>query len=57
MKILKRLWCALRGHPYPVIRDEAVYQDWVLGNVPFAPLDYCSHCGTNVTTHNRGTQS
>lgn len=43
----RRLWCAFRDHPYPHVHDPDEYQDWVLGNVPYLPLE-CSHCGRQL---------
>jgi hypothetical protein len=44
---LKRLWCALRDHPYPMQCHGGpdAYDDWVRGNDPFRPPNQCTHCG------------
>jgi hypothetical protein len=53
----KRLWCALRGHPYPPTRSDQAYRDWLDGNEPFAPDWYCSHCGAVRSDRWRGMHS
>ena len=46
--LLKLLWCALRGHPYPHAPDAAEYEDWALGYGPL-PLDlYCPNCSALI---------
>lgn len=50
----KRVWCALRGHPYPHTTDTEAYQDWLADREPFAPETYCSNCGAVIGSHKHG---
>jgi hypothetical protein len=45
---MKRLWCWLRGHPYPWIRDAEDEADFSTGNYRpnIAPPSHCSNCGS-----------
>jgi hypothetical protein len=49
----KRLWCALRGHPYPVVVPVRDYDEpMILWEPPT-----CSHCGTRFEGRWRGMHS
>lgn len=49
----KRFWCAIRGHPYPVITPKASYEE---GELPTWSDPYCSNCGASFG-RNRGMHS
>jgi hypothetical protein len=51
---MRRIWCALRGHPYPTETDDEKYRDWIEGREPFAPKTCCSNCGAVLGSHEHG---
>lgn len=55
----KRLWCALRDHPYPkeYVDGEDAYTEWLKGNEPFPPNLCCSNCGKELKYRRRGMRS
>ena len=44
-EFFRRLWCALRDHPYPLDSDDPAYQDWLAGIAAVPPRPRCSNCG------------
>lgn len=44
----KRLWCTLRGHPYPHVCDPELLDEYRRGEWPFRPAVQCSHCGKGL---------
>lgn len=53
----RRLWCALRGHPYPIEWNRDQHDAWLRGEEPFAPLIYCSNCGVEIKRRRGGMGS
>lgn len=56
-QFFRRLWCALRDHPYPVTWNREAHQAWLDGEEPFAPLIYCSHCDAEIKQRRGGMHS